>query len=466
MNQTFMKERKILPLILSMALPMVISMAVNSLYNIVDSYFVAKISDEAMTALSLVFPIQNMINAIAIGFGVGVNASIAYFLGAEKQEDADTSASFGVLLSLIHGILLTIICILIMPAFLRMFTSDADILDLALTYSRRVFLFSVFVNVGICYEKLFQAVGKMKVSMFSMICGCVTNIILDPLMIFGIGPFPAMGIRGAAYATGIGQCLTLLIYLIILALRPIPVHAHPKYLKWRPSLIGRLYQVGIPATLNTALPSVQVSVLNQILTAFSGQYVLILGIYYKLQTFIYLTANGMVQGIRPLVGYNSGAGEAKRVQQIFRTSDLSDPDHGYYGSRNRPVPDPASADLRPVRPESGRCFHRGKSPPDHQLRIHYIGHLCHLLRCPGRTGKGASIPVDLPVPLYHYYAARSLSFKPACRSNRSLVVLPCHRASDRHPFTHYMEKIWKIRNNTRSNPDVSVRSRYHPHEYP
>lgn len=169
MNQTFMKERKILPLILSMALPMVISMAVNSLYNIVDSYFVAKISDEAMTALSLVFPIQNMINAIAIGFGVGVNASIAYFLGAEKQEDADTSASFGVLLSLIHGILLTIICILIMPAFLRMFTSDADILDLALTYSRRVFLFSVFVNVGICYEKLFQAVGKMKVSMFSMI---------------------------------------------------------------------------------------------------------------------------------------------------------------------------------------------------------------------------------------------------------------------------------------------------------
>lgn len=320
MNQTFMKERKILPLILSMALPMVISMAVNSLYNIVDSYFVAKISDEAMTALSLVFPIQNMINAIAIGFGVGVNASIAYFLGAEKQEDADTSASFGVLLSLIHGILLTIICILIMPAFLRMFTSDADILDLALTYSRRVFLFSVFVNVGICYEKLFQAVGKMKVSMFSMICGCVANIILDPLMIFGIGPFPAMGIRGAAYATGIGQCLTLLIYLIILALRPIPVHAHPKYLKWRPSLIGRLYQVGIPATLNTALPSVQVSVLNQILTAFSGQYVLILGIYYKLQTFIYLTANGMVQGIRPLVGYNSGAGETKRVQQIFRTS--------------------------------------------------------------------------------------------------------------------------------------------------
>lgn len=141
MNQNFMKEKKILPLIISMSLPMVISMAVNSLYNIVDSYFVAKINDNAMTALSLVFPIQNMVNAIAIGFGVGVNAAIAYFLGAKKQREADISASLGTLLSLIHGILLTVLCNLIMPPFLKLFTNNTEISDLALLYSNRVFLF-------------------------------------------------------------------------------------------------------------------------------------------------------------------------------------------------------------------------------------------------------------------------------------------------------------------------------------
>lgn len=320
MNQNFMKEQKILPLIAAMSLPMVISMAVNALYNIVDSYFVAKISDDAMTALSLVFPIQNMVNAIAIGFGIGVNACIAFFLGAEKKDKADMSASWGVLLSLLHGILLTVVCIAVMPAFLRVFTKEENILNLAISYSNRVFLFAAAVNVGICYEKIFQAVGKMRVSMFSMMAGCVANIILDPLMIFGIGPFPAMGIQGAAYATGIGQCLTLAVYLLLFWLRPIPVKVQPGYLKKEGILIGRLYRIGVPATLNTALPSVQISVLNQILSGFSGQYVLVLGIYYKLQTFIYLSANGIVQGIRPLVGFNAGAGEKKRVQDIFRTS--------------------------------------------------------------------------------------------------------------------------------------------------
>lgn len=320
MNQNFMKEQKILPLIATMSLPMVISMAVNALYNIVDSYFVAKISDDAMTALSLVFPIQNMVNAIAIGFGIGVNACIAFFLGAEKKDKADMSASWGVLLSLLHGILLTGVCIAVMPAFLRVFTKEENILNLAISYSNRVFLFAAAVNVGICYEKIFQAVGKMRVSMFSMMAGCVANIILDPLMIFGIGPFPAMGIQGAAYATGIGQCLTLAVYLLLFWLRPIPVKVQPGYLKKEGILIGRLYRIGVPATLNTALPSVQISVLNQILSGFSGQYVLVLGIYYKLQTFIYLSANGIVQGIRPLVGFNAGAGEKKRVQDIFRTS--------------------------------------------------------------------------------------------------------------------------------------------------
>lgn len=320
MEQTFMKEKKILPLVLSMSLPMVISMAVNSLYNIVDSYFVAKLSEDAMTALALVFPIQNMINAIAIGFAIGINATAAYFLGAGDQVNADKSASQGWLLNLLHGIGLTILCIAVMPPFLRMFSSDERVIKMALNYSNRAFLFSAVIALTLVYEKLFQAVGKMKVSMFCMMLGFVTNIILDPLMIFGIGLFPAMGIKGAAYATGIGQVLTLIAYLMFYKAAPIPVKVKRQYLKPEKKVAIKLYSVGLSATLSLALPSLLISVLNGILASFSETYVLVLGAYYKLQTFIYLTANGIIQGIRPLMGYNYGAGEKERVRKIFRTT--------------------------------------------------------------------------------------------------------------------------------------------------
>ena len=202
MEQTFMKEQKILPLVLSMSTPMVISMAVNALYNIVDSYFVAKLNEEAMTALALVYPVQNVINAIAIGFAIGINAAIALYLGAGDQENGDKAAAQGMLLNLLHGVVLALLCIGIMPGFLRLFSSDERVISLALEYSRRVFVFAPVITVGLVFEKLFQAVGRMKISMFSMMCGCVANILLDPLMIFGAGIFPALGIAGAAYATG------------------------------------------------------------------------------------------------------------------------------------------------------------------------------------------------------------------------------------------------------------------------
>ena len=209
MNQTFMKEKPIIPLILSMALPMTISMLVNALYNIVDSYFVAKISENAMTALSLVFPIQNLVASVTIGFAIGINALIAYFLGAGDSKEADRTASVGVFLNTIHGIVLMFGCILLCPMFLKMFTKDADILSLGTTYSNIVFLFAIPQSAAMSFEKIFQSVGRMKASMICMLIGCITNIILDPLLIFGIGIFPKMGIRGAALATGIGQLATL-----------------------------------------------------------------------------------------------------------------------------------------------------------------------------------------------------------------------------------------------------------------
>ena len=322
MNETFMKEKPVFGLVLSMSLPMVLSMLVNSLYNIVDSYFVAKISEEAMTALSLVYPVQNLINAVTIGFGVGINAVIAFYLGAQEQENADRAATLGAFWNAVHGIVLMLVSIMIMPAFLRLFSSDEVIIDYALRYSRIAFSFSVVIAFSLTFEKLFQAVGRMTVSMLSMLAGCITNIILDPILIFGIGPAPELGIEGAALATGIGQLVTLVFYVIVYFCRPLPVKIRRESLTFQNEISRRLYMIGIPATLNLALPSLLISALNGILASFSEAYVLVLGVYYKLQTFLYLTANGIVQGIRPLIGYNYGAGEKQRVKKIFQTALL------------------------------------------------------------------------------------------------------------------------------------------------
>ena len=312
-----MRERRILPLILSMSLPMVLSMLVSSLYNIVDSYFVAMISEDAMTALSLVFPLQNLVSSIGVGFGVGVNAVISYHLGAGDQERADGAATAGLILSALHGLLLLVSCIAAAPFFLSMFTSSEAIIEAGMRYSVIVFAFSITKVISIAFEKIFQAVGRMKVAMTAMLTGCISNIVLDPLMIFGIGPFPAMGIDGAALATGVGQLLSLLVYLAVYLKTPMRVRIRRDRIKDGLRMAGRLYSVGIPATLNLALPSVLISSLNAMLSSFSEVYTLILGIYYKLQTFLYLPASGFVQGMRPVIGYNNGAGERERVRGIF-----------------------------------------------------------------------------------------------------------------------------------------------------
>ena len=320
MSETFMKERPILPLLASMALPMVLSMLVNSLYNIVDSFFVAQISEAAMTALSLVYPVQNFINAVAIGFGVGINAVIAIAMGAGDRRRADAAATHGMVLSALHGLILTLASIAVMPLFLARFTTDPAVIQMGLAYSKTAFSFSVIIMLGLSFEKIFQAVGRMKVTMAALLTGCVSNILLDPVLIFGLGPFPELGISGAALATGIGQALTLLVYLAAYRLIPIPVRLRRDCLRPDATLDRKLYGVGVPAILNLALPSLLISVLNGLLSVYSQSYVVILGIYYKLQTFLYLPASGIVQGMRPLIGYNYGAGERGRVRQLYNAT--------------------------------------------------------------------------------------------------------------------------------------------------
>lgn len=304
MNQDYMKTKPILPLVLSMSLPMVLSMLVNSLYNIVDSFFVARISENAMNALSLVFPIQNLITAIAVGFGVGMNAVIAFYLGTEDHKKAEDSMAQGLLLSAIHGIILMIVCVVFIPNFLKFFTNDPVVLKDGILYGR------------IAFEKIYQSLGRMALTMKIMIIGCVTNIILDPILIFGLGPIPAMGIAGAAIATGIGQTVPFILYLYYYKV-DLPLRIHKEALD-STQYYKKLYGIGIPATLNIALPSVLISVLNAILISYSAIYVVVLGIYYKLQTFVFMPSNGIIQGIRPLVGYNYGAKEYNRINKIYK----------------------------------------------------------------------------------------------------------------------------------------------------
>lgn len=318
MNQEeVMRRRPVLPLVLSMSLPMVLSMLVASLYNIVDSYYVAKISEDAMTALSLIFPVQNLINAVTIGFSIGANAVISYHLGARDLPSAGYASVQALAYNALHGLLLTAGCIGFMPLFLSAFTESQAVIDLGVRYSRIAFSFAPVIALSMSLEKIFQAAGKMVLTMVCMLSGCVANIVLDPVLIFGLGPFPQMGIEGAALATGLGQALSLLIYGAACFLRPLPVKLRFSREAFQGTLTRRIYSVGIPAALNLALPSVLVSALNVILSSFAQSYVLVLGVYYKLQTFLYLPANGIVQGIRPLVGYNFGAGEAQRVRRIY-----------------------------------------------------------------------------------------------------------------------------------------------------
>ncbi len=318
MNDTFMKEKPIFPLLTSMSLPMVFSMLVNALYNIVDSFFVAQISEDAMTALSLIYPMQNLINAIAIGFGVGINAQIALHLGAGSKHRANTAATHGMLYSILHGILITIVSLAIAPGFLASFTEDRTVIQMGTTYASIAFSFSVIVMAALVFEKMYQAVGRMKITMIALMAGSVCNIILDPVLIFGIGPFPQLGIAGAALATGIGQMLTLSIYLIYYKKQSLPVRICRACLRPNKKMDFQLYAIGIPAILNLALPSLLISFLNALLAAYSQSYVVVLGIYYKLQTFLYLPGSGIVQGMRPLIGYNYGAGESRRVRKIYQ----------------------------------------------------------------------------------------------------------------------------------------------------
>lgn len=221
---------------------------------------------------------------------------------------------------------------------------------LGVRYSTIVFLFAIVTTINLAYEKIFQGVGNMKVTMIGLMVGCVSNILLDPLMIFGLGPFPAMGIEGAALATGLGQVLNLVFYLIVYKMRPIQVRISRRYLHPDKSLASRLYSVGIPGALNLALPSVLVSALNGLLAAYSQSYVVILGIYYKPPDLPVSSGKRNRPGHAPVIGYNYGAGEHKTCEKnLFCYAVYEWCDHAY---RNDHLSDCAGTAYRNVHHQS------------------------------------------------------------------------------------------------------------------
>lgn len=308
-----MGTRKVFPLLMSMAVPPMISMLIQSMYNIVDSFFVAKIGKDALTAVSLAYPMQNVVLAVAVGLGVGLNSSIARSLGAKDDHAICSAASHGVVLCGMHSVVLVLAGLFFSRAFIGMFTQDIAILEMGSAYCRIVICFSFGSLFHILIEKMFQSVGNMLVPMCLQALGAVINIILDPILIFGKLGLPAMGVRGAAIATVIGQ-MTACLFAVAIFRRNKLIRVSLKKFRFNPGMVKRLYAVGVPSAVMMALPSVLVSVLNGILVSISQSAVAVFGLYYKLQTFVYMPANGLVQGMRPIIGYNYGAKKYHRLK--------------------------------------------------------------------------------------------------------------------------------------------------------
>lgn len=316
-----MGTKKMLPLILAMALPPMISMLIQSLYNIVDSIFVARLSADALAAVSIIFPLQNLTLSISVGTGVGLNSYIARSLGAGNKKRADAACRIGFLLTGLHYLILAPILMLSMPWFVRLFTDSDSIQRSCLSYGYIVIFFCFGQLFHITIEKIFQATGQMKIPMLLQGVGCIINIILDPLFIFGYLGFPKWGVAGAAVATIIGQLTACALGVFLFfrqtsGVRPVKTDSDTS----NKEIVRQIYGVAIPSTLVMAFPSILVSCLNGILSSFSAMAVSVFGIYYKLQTFVYMPSSGLVQGIRPIIAFNYGAGNKEREKEAIRIS--------------------------------------------------------------------------------------------------------------------------------------------------
>ena len=322
LSSNAMGTRPVLPLLLSMSVPPMISMLIQAMYNVVDSIFVARLSQNALTAVSLAFPLQNLVLAVAVGLGVGLNACIARSLGAGDPEKANDAAAHGLVFTTIHALLFVLVGVFGTRPFLQMFTTDPEVLEMGCQYSYIVICLSFGSLYHIFIEKIFQATGNMVAPMILQGVGAIINIVLDPILIFGLFGLPAMGVPGAAIATVAGQMTACALAVALFVKGDCPVRIHMKGFRLKGAVAAQVYSVAVPSGLMVALPSLLVGMLNAILSAFSQTAVAVFGAYFKLQTFVYMPASGLVQGMRPIMSFNYGAGRRDRMHQILRSSLL------------------------------------------------------------------------------------------------------------------------------------------------
>ena len=307
-------------LLISMSLPMIISMLVQALYNIVDSIFVAQLNEAALTAVSLVFPVQNLMIAVAAGTGVGINALLSRNLGEKRIDEANTIASNGVFLAICSSILFAIIGIVGSRMFFAFQTDDVQIIEYGTQYMSIITIASIFIFLQMTFERLIQSTGKTIFNMVTQGTGAIINIILDPILIFGWFGFPALGVIGAAVATVTGQFVAVILAIIfqIKFNKEITV----KVRGFKPNLhaIGSIYKIGVPSILMQSIGSVTTFAMNNILLMFSTTAATVFGVYFKLQSFIFMPVFGLTNGMIPIVAFNYGARNKKR---IFDTLKLS-----------------------------------------------------------------------------------------------------------------------------------------------
>ena len=310
-------------LLMSMSLPIMISMLIQALYNIVDSMFVARISEDALTAVSLAFPIQNLMIAVATGTGVGMNSLLSKALGAKDFDRSNRAATNGLFVLVLSCVPFMLFGGLLTDWFMRTQTDIESIILHGDSYLRVVCLVSVGSFGAIAVERLLQATGKTVYSMITQAVGAVVNIALDPVLIFGLCGLPAMGVTGAAVATVISQCVSFVLGIVfnVCCNREISL----SYRGFRPNghIIGRIYAVGVPSILMASIGSVMTFFMNRILIAFSSTATAVLGVYFKLQSFIFMPIFGLNNGLVPIVSYNYGAKKKKRMMRSIKLAILT-----------------------------------------------------------------------------------------------------------------------------------------------
>lgn len=309
-------------LVFNMSLPMMISMLVQALYNIVDSIFVAKLSENALTAVSLAFPLQTLLIAVGAGTGVGMNALVSRALGEKEHEKADKIAVNGAFIYAMSYILFLILGFTVVRPFYasQAGKADAEIMTMGIEYLSTVMIFSFGLLSQFFFERLLTSTGKTIFSMISQMSGAVTNIVLDPILIFGLCGAPKMGVAGAAVATVIGQCVAGIVAGTCHHKFNHEVNVHLKGFRPNGRIIGTIYAVGIPSIIMQSIGSVMTYCMNRILIDFSSTATAVFGVYFKLQSFFFMPVFGLNNGMIPIIAYNYGARNKKRILSTIRLS--------------------------------------------------------------------------------------------------------------------------------------------------